>query len=134
MGRSYDEPFTLYGLLAESIDTDAGPDLRRPVPAARGPIRRLAGDCRGRHVVDGDARHGRKPALRRRLTKIASMEKTGERSVRFTFNVEDRELPLITGCARSSRRRSGRARIAEATMEVPIGSGPYSPRPPILQN
>ena len=38
MGRSWDEPFTLYGLLAESVETASRPVLGRIHPAGRGAI------------------------------------------------------------------------------------------------
>jgi peptide/nickel transport system substrate-binding protein len=58
--------------------------------------------------------------------KIATMEKTGERSIRFTFNVEDRELPLILGLRPILKKAQWEGKdFAEATMEAPIGSGPY---------
>ena len=127
MGRNYDEPFSLYGLLAESIDTDAA---RTYVEFTLRPQARFSD---GSPVtvedvmwsmetlgVDGNPRYAAA------WKKIARMEKTGERSVRFTFNVEDRELPLILGLRPILKKAQWEGKgFAEATMEVPIGSGPY---------
>ena len=127
MGRNYDEPFSLYGLLAESIDTDAA---RTYVEFTLRPEARFSD---GSSVtvedvmwsmetlgVDGNPRYAAA------WKKIARMEKTGERSVRFTFNVEDRELPLILGLRPILKKAQWEGKgFAEATMEVPIGSGPY---------
>ena len=128
MGRSYDEPFTLYGLLAESIDTDAA---RTYVEFTLRPEARFSD---GSPVTVEDVMWSMEtlgtegnPRYAAAWTKIASMEKTGERSVRFTFNVEDRELPLIIGLRPILKKAQWEGKdFAEATMEVPIGSGPYS--------
>ena len=56
MARNWDEPFGLYGLLAELVET--GPNREwveftlRPGGAL---LRRQPGDGRGRGLVDGDA-------------------------------------------------------------------------------
>ena len=127
MGRNYDEPFSLYGLLAESIDTDAA---RTYVEFTLRPEARFSD---GSPVtvedvmwsmetlgVDGNPRYAAA------WKKIARMEKTGDRSVRFAFNVEDRELPLILGLRPILKKAQWEGKdFAEATMEVPIGSGPY---------
>jgi peptide/nickel transport system substrate-binding protein len=99
MGRSYDEPFSLYGLLAESIDTDDSPALTSNSPCG------LRGAILGRQPVTVEdvmwsfenPGHGRQPALRRRLEEGGRGRADRPRSVRFTFNTEDRELPLILG-------------------------------------
>jgi peptide/nickel transport system substrate-binding protein len=127
MARSYDEPFTLYGLLAESISTD---DARTYVEFT---LREGARFSDGSPVTVedvmwsmetlgtiGNARyHGA-------WKKVASMEQTGERSVKFTFNVEDRELPLILGLRPILKKAQweGKA-FDETSLEAPIGSGPY---------
>jgi peptide/nickel transport system substrate-binding protein len=127
MGRSYDEAFSLYGLLAESIDTD---DARTYVEFTLRPEARFSD---GSPVTVEDVMWSMEtlgtvgnPRYAAAWKKIASMEKTGERSVRFTFNVEDRELPLILGLRPILKKAQWEGKdFAEATMEVPIGSGPY---------
>jgi len=127
MGRNYDEPFSLYGLLAESISTD---DARSFVEFTLRPEARFSD---GSPVTVEDVMwsvetlgvHGN-PRYAAAWAKIAKMEQTGERSVRFTFNVEDRELPLILGLRPILKKAQWEGKdFAEATMEVPIGSGPY---------
>jgi peptide/nickel transport system substrate-binding protein len=127
MGRNYDEPFSLYGLLAESIDTDPA---RSYVEFTLRPEARFSD---GSPVTVEDVMWSVEtlgtdgnPRYAAAWKKIAAMEKTGERSVRFTFNVEDRELPLILGLRPILKKAQWEGRdFAEATMEVPIGSGPY---------
>ncbi|NHB77301.1 extracellular solute-binding protein [Rhodobacter calidifons] len=128
MGRNYDEPFSLYGLLAESIDTDAG---RTYVEFTLRPEARFSD---GTPVTVADVMWSMEtlgtegnPRYAAAWKKIASMEQTGERSVRFTFNTEDRELPLILGLRPVLKKAQWEGKdFAEATMEVPIGSGPYT--------
>jgi peptide/nickel transport system substrate-binding protein len=127
MGRNYDEPFSLYGLLAESIDTD---EARTYVEFTLRPEARFSD---GSPVTVEDVMWSMEalgtqgnPRYAAAWKKIASMEKTGERSIRFTFNVEDRELPLIIGLRPILKKAQWEGKdFAEATMEVPIGSGPY---------
>lgn len=128
MGRNYDEPFSLYGLLAESIDTDEG---RTYVEFTLRPEARFSD---GSPVTVEDVMWSMEtlgtegnPRYAAAWKKIASMEQTGERSVRFTFNVEDRELPLILGLRPVLKKAQWEGKdFAEATMEVPVGSGPYT--------
>ncbi|WP_394347431.1 extracellular solute-binding protein [Rhodobacter sp. SY28-1] len=127
MGRNYDEAFSLYGLLAESIDTDEG---RTYVEFTLRPEARFSD---GSPVTVEDVMWSVEtlgtqgnPRYAAAWKKIASMEKTGERSVKFTFNVEDRELPLILGLRPILKKAQWEGKdFAEATMEAPIGSGPY---------
>lgn len=128
MGRNYDEAFSLYGLLAESIDTDAA---RTYVEFTLRPEARFSD---GSPVTVEDVMWSMEtlgtqgnPRYAGAWKKIASMTKTGERSVRFTFNVEDRELPLILGLRPILKKAQWQGKdFAEATMEVPVGSGPYT--------
>jgi len=127
MGRSYDEPFTLYGLLAQSIETDAA---RSYVEFVLRPEARFADgspvtveDVMWSFEILGTRGHPRYHAA---WSKIGGMEQTGPRSVRFTFNTEDRELPLILGLRPILKKAQweGRA-FDESGLEAPIGSGPY---------
>ncbi len=127
MGRNYDEPFSLYGLLAESIDTDAARTyveftLREGARFSDGsPV--TVEDVMWSMETLGTIGNARYHSA---WKKIASMEKTGERSVKFTFNVEDRELPLILGLRPILKKAQweGKA-FDESSLEAPIGSGPY---------
>ena len=127
MGRNYDEPFALYGLLAESVETD--PD-RTWVQFT---LREAARFSDGSPVTVEDVMYsfellGTKgnPRYLGAWGKIGSMEKVGERSVKITFNTVDRELPLILGLRPILKKAQweGKA-FDETTTEVVIGSGPY---------
>ncbi|MEM6307431.1 MAG: extracellular solute-binding protein, partial [Pseudomonadota bacterium] len=98
MGRSYDEPFTLYGLLAESIETSADRSwveftLRPEAQFSDGsPV--TVDDVIWSYETLGTIGHPRYHGL---WQKIDSITQTGPRSVKINFNVEDRELALIAG-------------------------------------
>jgi peptide/nickel transport system substrate-binding protein len=127
MGRSYDEPFTLYGLLAESIDTD--PD-RTWVEFTLRPEAKFSD---GHPVTVEDViwsfeKLGTEgsPRYAAAWKKIAKAERTGERSVKFTFNTTDRELPLILGLRPILEKAQWEGKdFTASTLEAPIGSGPY---------
>lgn len=127
MGRSYDEPFTLYGVLAESVETDPA---RTWVEFTLRPEARFSD---GSPVTVEDVLWSVEtlgtqgaPRYAAAWKKIASAEQTGERSVRFTFNTEDRELPLILGLRPILKKAQWDGRdFTASTLEPPIGSGPY---------
>lgn len=130
LGRSADEPFTLYGLLAESVTTD---EARSHVEFT---LRAEARFSDGSAVTVEDVlwtfealgTQGSPPNPRYSGTwaKIAKAEATGPRTVRFTFNAPDRELPLIMGLRPVLKKADWEGRDISATsMQAPIGSGPY---------
>lgn len=128
MGRSYDEPFSLYGLLAESIET---PEDRSWVEFT---LREEARFVDGSPVTAEDViwsyeTLGTKGNLRYKgfWSKVAKIEQTGPRSVRLTFNTEDRELALIAGLRPILKKSQwDGVDFAEADPTVfPIGSSPY---------
>ncbi|MDP5216274.1 extracellular solute-binding protein [Ruegeria sp. 2205SS24-7] len=128
MGRSFDEPFTLYGLLAESVETD--PDrtwveftLREEARFSDGsPV--TVEDVIWSYETLGNEGHLRYRGL---WDKIAGIEETGPRKVRITFNVEDRELALITGMRPILQKAQweGKDFAAAQLQDIPIGSGAY---------
>ena len=127
MGRSWDEPFTLYGLLAESIEV--GPDrdwveftLRKEAAFSDGsPV--TVEDVIWSFETLGTLGH---PRYLNAWQKIAASEKTGERSVKFTFNTVDFELPLILGLRPILRKADWDVRrFDESSLDVVTGSGPY---------
>jgi len=127
MGRSYDEPFALYGLLAESIETDAARSYAEFTlrPEARfsdgSPV--TVQDVMWSFGTLGTIGH---PRYLNTWGKIGKMEQTGPRSVRFTFNTPDRELPLIMGLRPVLQKAQWQGKdFAASTLEAPIGSGPY---------
>jgi microcin C transport system substrate-binding protein len=125
---SADEPFTEYGLLAESIE----------VPQDRSwalfTLRREARWHDGRPVTVDDVifslevlkKHGH-PFYRFYYQAIAKAEPAGERKVRFSFAKGDnRELPLIAGQLPILPRHYWEGRdFSRTTLEPPLGSGPY---------
>jgi len=128
LGRSYDEPFTLYGLLAESVETD--PD-RTWVEFTLNPAAKFSDgspvtieDVMWSYQTLGTVGH---PRYLGTWAKVEKMEQTGARSVRFTFNVADRELPLIMGMRPILQKAQwdGRDFTASGIDQVPIGSAPY---------
>jgi peptide/nickel transport system substrate-binding protein len=128
MARSYDEPFTLYGLLAQSIETDDG---RSHVTFILNPAAHFSD---GSPVTTQDVLfswqllrdHGR-PNYRLYYSKVAKAETPDAYTVRFDF-VEggDRELPLILGLMPILPRHAiDPATFENSTLVQPIGSGPY---------
>lgn len=127
MLRSLDEPFTLYGLLAESVETD---EDRSWVQFT---LREGARFSDGSPVTPEDViwsfntltRDGH-PRYRAAAAKVASAEVIPPRSVRFTFSEPDRELPLILGLRPILKKAQWEGRdFTRSVMEPPIGSGPY---------
>lgn len=127
MGRSYDEPFSLYGVLAESIDTD---EARTYVEFT---LREAARFSDGAPVTVDDVLWSFEtlgtegsPRYAAAYKKVSKAEQTGPRSVRFTFNVADRELPLILGLRPILEKAQWQGKdFTATTLEPPIGSGPY---------
>lgn len=127
LGRSYDEPFSLYGVLAESVDTD---DARTYVEFT---LREGARFSDGSPVTVEDVIWSFEklgvegsPRYAGAWKKIAKAEKTGDRSVKFTFAEVDRELPLILGLRPILQKAQWEGKdFTATTLEPPIGSGPY---------
>lgn len=128
MGRSWDEPFTLYGLLAESVRT--APD-RSWVEFTLRPEARFSDgtpvtvdDVIWSYEVLGTQGHLRYRGLWTQMTKI---EATGPRSVRIHFEKGDRELALIAGLRPILQKAQWDAKDfgASGLDEVPIGTGAY---------
>lgn len=127
MGRSYGEPFALYGLLAESVETD---EARSFVAFT---LREGARFSDGSPVTPEDVLWsfetlGTKgsPRYAAAWAKIAKAEKTGPRTVRFTFNTADRELPLILGLRPILKKAQWDGKdFTVSSLDPIIGSGPY---------
>lgn len=127
MGRSYDEPFTLYGLLAESVETD---DARSFVEFT---LREEARFSDGSPVTVEDVLWSMEtlgtkgaPRYAPAWAAVTRSEATGPRSVRFTFGAPNRELPLLLGLRPILKKAQWAGRDFTASgLEPPIGSGPY---------
>lgn len=127
MMRSADEPFTLYPLLARTIDTD---DERS---FAEFTLDERARFSDGQPVTPEDviftfellAEKGI-PRYGVTANKVAKVEKVGERGVRFTFKHPDRELPLILGLFPILPKHAvDAATFDKSTLRPIVGSGPY---------
>lgn len=127
MARSIDEPFTLYGLLAESIRTDPA---RSWVEFTLRPEARFSD---GSPVTVEDViwsyetlgREGH-PRYQNAWRKVARIAQTGPRSLRLTFTEPDRELVLLMGMRPVLKKAQWAASdFATQTHLVPTGSGPY---------
>ena len=126
--RGQDEPFTLYGLLARSVETD---DARSFVTFHLDPRARFAN---GKPVTAADVLfswqllrdHGR-PNYRIYYTKVAHAEAPDPLTVRFDFGgIADRELPLILGLMPIlSHDAVDPSTFEETSLTPPLGSGPY---------
>lgn len=126
MGRAWDEPFTLYGLLAESITTDAA---RSYVEFTLRPEARFAD---GSPVTVEDvlwsfeALAKAHPRYASAHAKVSAARQIGPQSVRFDFKSPDRELPLLLGWRPVLSKKSWEGRDLSASgMTAPLGSGPY---------
>ena len=123
-----DEPFSEYGLIAESVDVaeDRGSATFVIRPQARfhdgGPI--IAEDV----LFSFETLKAKgSPFYRLYYANVAKAEKLGERQVKFTFAPgENRELPLIMGQMPVLSKKYWENRdFAATTLDAPVGSGPY---------
>ncbi|WP_245566135.1 extracellular solute-binding protein [Stappia stellulata] len=126
--RNMDEPFALYGLLAESVRM---PEERDWIEFTLNPQARFSD---GKPVTVEDVifsfeilRDKGRPHFRARYSRIVSMDKTGERSIRFVFaDGSDRELPLLLGLSPIFARHTiDPETFDKSTLTPPVGSGPY---------
>lgn len=129
MARSLDEPFTLYGLLAETIDVA---DDRKSVTFTLNPAAKFSDR---QPVTPEDVitsfellKTKGRPNHRTYFAKVTRAEKIGERGVRFTFaDASDRELPLILGLMPVFAAHATTPEKFEASSMTPlVGSGPYT--------
>ncbi|ESW68515.1 extracellular solute-binding protein [Mesorhizobium sp. C277A] len=129
MMRNYDEAFSLYGLLADTADMD--PE-RKWIEFHLNPNAKWSD---GEPVTPDDVLFtydvftdkGR-PPYRDRMSLIAKLEKTGDHSVRFTFNDKaNRETPLIIALTPIIPKHAfNKDTFDKTTLKPVIGSGPYT--------
>ncbi len=125
---SADEPFSRYGLVAESVE----------VPADRSwVVFTLRSEARfhdGSPMTTDDViwtlealKNKGHPFYRSYYAGVLKAEKVGERKVRFGFAPGDnKELPLIVGeLPVLSRAYWSKREFEKTTLEAPLGSGPY---------
>ncbi len=132
MNYGWDEPFTLYGELAESVEVG---DDRSSIIFY---LNKAARFSDGKPVTADDVlfsfetlRDKGRPNHRTYYKKVASAEKLSPLSVKFTFKRDEkgainRELPLIIGLLAVLPKHDWQDRdFNETTLRIPIGSGPY---------
>ncbi|HEY4343415.1 MAG TPA: extracellular solute-binding protein [Parvibaculum sp.] len=133
MARSYDEPFSLYGLLAETIET---PDDRSWVAFKLRPEARFSD---GTPVTIDDVifslevlRDKGRPNYKSYFSKVTKIERPDARTVKFIIASEpdgggpDRELPLILGLMPILPKHVyENRRFDQSGFETPVGSGRY---------
>lgn len=125
---SADEPFSEYGLVAETVTT----------PADRSwvefKLRESARWHDGKPITVDDViwtfntlQQKGSPFYRSYYAAVSAAEKVGERSVRFTFKPgENRELPLIVGQLPVLPKHYWEKReFEQSTLDPPLGSGAY---------
>lgn len=128
MMRSTNEPFTLYGQLAESIETD---DARTWVIFRLNPKARFSD---GKPVTSADVRfsfellrtRGR-PQHRAAYNKARSVETPDEHTIRFDLaGANDRELPMNFALMPILPAHAVNVeKFDDSNLEIPVGSGPY---------
>jgi microcin C transport system substrate-binding protein len=128
MAASQDEPQTLYGLVAQSVEVakDGG--------SVEFVLRNEARFHDGSKITPDDVvfsfatlKEKGDPTYKILYAAIASAEKTGEHTVRFTFtDGKNRELPLIAASMPIlSKVYYDKVDFSKTTLEAPVGSGPY---------
>ena len=127
MGRNWAEPFSLYGLLAESIDV---PDDRQTFTYK---IRPEAKFSDGTPVTAADVvftmetlRDKGRPNFKNSYSKVTKVETPDDHTLVFRQEAGDRELPLIIGLMPILPKHFWDAKAFDETALDPImGSGPY---------
>jgi microcin C transport system substrate-binding protein len=126
--QSLDEPFSEYGLLAETVEM---PEDRSWVAFTLRPEARWHD---GKPVTVDDVvwsletlRDKGAPFYRYYYKNVKSVEPAGDRRVKFTFDeTTNRELPLIIGQLPILPKHYFEGReFDRTTLEPPLGSGPY---------
>ncbi|WP_428033285.1 extracellular solute-binding protein [Amphritea sp.] len=126
--KSQDEPFSLYGLLAESLETA---DDRSWIIFNLNPSARFSD---GQPVTAEDViytfkllREQGAPFYQSYYRDIVNIEALSERRVKFSFSAnENRELALIVGEVSILPKHFWEKRdFSKPGLEIPVGSGPY---------
>jgi peptide/nickel transport system substrate-binding protein len=127
LGRNWAEPFSLYGLLAESIDVS---DDRSTFTFKLRPEAKFSD---GAPVTAADVvfsletlRDKGRPNFKTSYSKVSKIETPDARTIVFHQEQGDRELPLIVGVMPIVSKKFWEGKDFSATTLSPIvGSGPY---------
>lgn len=127
LGRNWAEPFSLYGLLAESIDVS---DDRQTFTFKLRPEAKFSD---GTPVTAEDVkfsletlRDKGRPNFRNSYSKITKVETPDARTITFTQDAGDRELPLIVGVMPILSKAFWQGKdFSLTTLDAITGSGPY---------
>ena len=127
MYRSADEPFTVYGLLAETVET---PPDRSWVEFTLNPKARFSD---GVAVTAEDVafswsllRDRGRPAQRSAYGQVKSVEMKGERGIRFILGGGNYELPMILALMPVfAKHATDPEKFEQTGFTMPLGSGPY---------
>src|SRR5271169_2577985 len=128
MARSTDEPFTLYGLIARSIETD---DARDCVVFHLDPRAHFSD---GGPITAADVvftfqllKQKGRPQQRAAYSAVKSIEAPDSETVRYDLTgAGDRELPLTLALMPVlSRAHTDAEHFEDQTLALPVASGPY---------
>jgi peptide/nickel transport system substrate-binding protein len=128
MARSADEPFTLYGLIARSLETNEARDrlIFHLDPAAR--------FSDGTPITSADVlftfnllKAKGRPQQRAAFGLVKSIDAPDDWTVRYDLSgANDRELPLTLAIMPVlSRDHTDAEHFEDQTLQIPVGSGPY---------
>ena len=127
--RSGDEAFSLYGLIAHSVEL---PEDRSAITFHLRPEARFSD---GAPITPEDVLFSHEmlkqkgwPYHRSHYSKVESAEKVSAHAVRFTFGAAgDREIPMILGLMPIlPKHKTTAENFEQTTLEPPIGSGAYT--------
>jgi peptide/nickel transport system substrate-binding protein len=128
MQRSFDEPFTLYGLIAQSIETD---EARSFVTFHLDPRAHFSD---GAPITSADVAFSfdllktkGRPQQRSAFSLVKAVTTRDEHTIHYDLSgVGDRELPLILAIMPVlPKQHIDAEHFNESTLRPPIGSGPY---------
>ena len=128
MVRSLDEPFTLYGLIAQSIETD---EAREHVTFRIDPRARFSD---GTPITAEDVvftfellKTKGRPQQRSAYGQVKKIEARDARTIAYDLSgADDRELPLTLALMPVlSKKHTDAERFAETSLDIPVASGPY---------
>ncbi len=128
LSRGLDEPFTLYGLLAQKIDV---PEDRSSITFYLNPKAKFSD---GKSVTADDVlfslktlREKGRPNHRTYYKKVAKAVRIDDLTVRLEFDASgDREMPLIMGLMPIlPSHLLTEETFSKTTLKAPVGSGPY---------